>query len=1754
MYMNTMQGVSGAVYEEVELKSSGAKFDEYLQDYNLNTTKPMNLVFFDDCITHLARISRIITQPRGCALLVGVGGSGRQSLVRLAASMWEYRCAGIEITRTYDTAAWRDDLKSFMFMAGCESQPVVFLFSDTQIVKESMLEDINNILNSGEVPNLFETEDMERIMNSVRPLAKAAGKPEGRDAIYSHFVQLVRENLHIALCVSPIGDAFRVRCRMFPSLINCCTIDWFDEWPKDALLSVAERYFEKVDVGSEQNKRSICEICVEMHYSVGIASDDFFSRLRRKTYTTPTSYLELLNLYCAMLKEQREMVVQKISHYSGGVNKLVETNVVVDRMKKELVDLQPVLAQAAKDTQKLLAEVAADQASADEVKARVSKEEAQVGEIAKEAQAIAADAQRDLDEAMPAFHAAVEALKSLNKSDIQEIKAYKTPPDLVQLVCEAVCILLGSKPDWGEAKRLLSDMNFLEKLQDYDKDNIPEKYIKGIQKYVKNEKFYPDTIGKVSKASKSLCMWVRAMDTYARVAKTVEPKKAALKAATDKLKESQAMLKEKQAALNQVEQRVLALKRKLDDTQAKAKDLEEQERDTQTKLERAGKLVGGLGSEKVRWEQLCRDLADGQTQLVGNMIVCAGAIAYQGPFTAAFRSDLNHKWVEKVKSLGIDSLDNPTVGGVLADPVTVREWAIFGLPQDSLSVENAIFVTRSRRWPLMVDPQGQANRWVKNMEKEQKLRIIKLTQGDFLRVLEGSIRVGIPVLLENVQEQLDPALDPILLKQTYKSQGRTLIRLGDTDVDYSEEFKFYITSTLSNPHYAPEVCIKITVVNFTVTFEGLEDQLLAEVASIERPDLEAKKESLVVSIADGRRTIKKLEDEILRMLAESSGNILDDELLINTLDSSKKTSAKTEASVKGAEETMQEIAIARENYRPVATLGSILYFVVSDFASVDPMYLYSLQYFKEIFAQTVHGAQKNDDLQARLKILLDAETSSIFKMICRGLFEKDKTLFAFMIATSILRKRGEITAEEWAFFLKTAILAPDEQSNPPGDGWLDDRAWTFVNEADAEIEGLNGFKKSLSSLDNREWKTFATSEAPQTHSLPAEWEQKCTAFQRLLLIKIFRPEKVSFASVEFVGSVLGQDFKEAPPFDLLSTYKDSACKVPIVFVLTSGADPTQYLLQLGKQQGFIQGDNLKLVSLGQGQGPIAERLMAEGQQKGNWVCLQNCHLAVSWLPRLDKLLEELRESDSCSEDFRLWLTTMPTPKFPGTILQSALKLTQEPPKGLKANMTRSYIDIDAQQFESCEKSAEFKKLMFGLVFFNAVIQERRKYGAIGWNIPYQWMTSDLTFAQANLKIFLDEPGPIPFEALIAIISDVIYGGRVTDKQDVRLTTAILQTYVNAETVENESYSYCPQLDDRFQYWVPPEGDLESYKHFIATFPLIDSPEIFGLHVNADISYQTQESNKMLETIISLQPRAAGGGGGKSPDETVREIADDLASRMPQTMDAKKAHADTFFKLEGGSINPLGIFLSHELHKFNTLIKAMQKLIKELLRALKGLVVMSAQLDAAYSNLMYLQVPEPWGEAGKGYPSLKPLASWYKDFLARVSFINEWLVKGPPASFWVSSFFFPQGFFTSALQAYARKYKEPIDLLEFIPTVKPFLGLEDVSAPPNDGVYIHGLFMEGARFDTNANTMAESLPAELFAPMNVMHLMPARNDTGVDRNKGMYECPFYKTNVRAGTLSTTGHSTNHVCNFLLPSNEPAGHWTRRGCAIISMTND
>ncbi|KAI8732888.1 dynein heavy chain 6, axonemal [Biomphalaria glabrata] len=310
--------------------------------------------------------------------------------------MCNYRCFQIELFQGYDYSSFHDDLKKLYDTAGIQNKPTIFLFTDTQIVVEEFLEDINNMLNSGEVPNLFEPDEYERLIIGCRPGAKEAGIPEGnRDAIYDYCIHCVRNNLHIVLCMSPVGSAFRSRCQMFPSLVNCCTIDWFIEWPKEALLGVAQSFFKTVSLGcSDEIKDNVSKMCVEIHMSVTEMSERFFTELKRRYYTTPTSYLELINLYITMVQKQ---------------------------------------------------------VAIDEAKAKTT---------AEETQAIADDAQRDLNEALPALEVAEKALLALDKNDIAEIRVFTKPPELVQTVLEAVAILLGNKTDWASCKAMLADTNF----------------------------------------------------------------------------------------------------------------------------------------------------------------------------------------------------------------------------------------------------------------------------------------------------------------------------------------------------------------------------------------------------------------------------------------------------------------------------------------------------------------------------------------------------------------------------------------------------------------------------------------------------------------------------------------------------------------------------------------------------------------------------------------------------------------------------------------------------------------------------------------------------------------------------------------------------------------------------------------------------------------------------------------------------------------------------------------------------------------------------------------------------------------------------------------------------------------------------------------------------------------------------------------------------------------------------------------------
>jgi dynein heavy chain len=342
--------------------------EEYLSDYNAESKSPMKLVMFLDAVEHVSRIARILRQPQGNALLFGVGGSGRQSLTKLATFISDYDLFQIEIAKGYGQNEWRDDLKSCLMKAGIETKPTVFLFSDTQIIFEGMLEDVNNVLNSGDVPNLYGPEELETIMTTCRRDCLAKRIQPTKINIFAQYLIRVRQNIHVVVTMSPMGEQFRSRLRMFPGLVNCCTIDWFSEWPDDALVNVAMQSLTESDLKLGGDLDKVVVMFKVLHVSVARKSAVFYDVLRRYNYVTPTSYLELLQTFKSVLNLKREEVGTLRNRLQIGLDKLMSTATDVAKLQEELTAMEPKLVATQKDVEEMIITLEADKKTAAETK------------------------------------------------------------------------------------------------------------------------------------------------------------------------------------------------------------------------------------------------------------------------------------------------------------------------------------------------------------------------------------------------------------------------------------------------------------------------------------------------------------------------------------------------------------------------------------------------------------------------------------------------------------------------------------------------------------------------------------------------------------------------------------------------------------------------------------------------------------------------------------------------------------------------------------------------------------------------------------------------------------------------------------------------------------------------------------------------------------------------------------------------------------------------------------------------------------------------------------------------------------------------------------------------------------------------------------------------------------------------------------------------------------------------------------------
>ncbi|KAK7201712.1 dynein heavy chain [Novymonas esmeraldas] len=1748
------------VYQEAnDLAAVVKALELQLQDYNQQCVggRQLNLVMFSDAVQHVCRIARVLRKPNGHALLLGVGGSGRQSLSRLAAHLNEYDLFQVEIAKGYTMNAWREDLKSVLRRVAFQKKQVLFLFTDTQIVYEAMLEDVNNLLNSGEVPNLFVAQELDDLLNSMRPVCVAEGLAVDKVTIFARFVRSCRTQLHISLCMSPLGEVFRGRLRMFPALVNCCTVDWFSAWPQQALSSVARDYFARMPLlESEATAVELCtEVCVRVHVSVEAVSVRFLAETQRHNYVTPTSFLELLHTFRALMETQTEKNQTTKDRFVNGLAKLRETEDAVAGLQLTLSQSQPVLLEKNESIKALVAEMEVQTAEAEKTKREAQREREAVATMQAECAAIEGAAQEQLSEALPELDRALESLKNLKTSQITEVAGYKAPTAGVVMTMQGICTLFQIKPQmraanpmeekkpdyWATAKeQLLNNPNqLLQRLIQYDKENIPEKLIQAVMPLVTSEDFTPKKIAGASQACAAMCQWTHAMVRFYEVNKKVAPLREELAVAQQANQEAQHKLKEAETQLADVARRLADMQRRKEEAEQELEELDQTVKRTALRLERAAMLIDGLAGEKRSWMQSVERIDESAQYLMGDMLVAAGQIAYCGPFTAVYRQDLLDTWGKDLDQRSIVHSGQYSIYHTLQDAVETREWILNGLPMDNLSIENALFAKNARRWPLLIDPQTQGNRWIRRTYKDS-LEVVRPSQKDLIKRVEFCIRAGRPVLLENVGEELDASLNPLLERRTFVEGGTEMIRISDTPIPWNPKFKFFMTTKLPNPHYIPEVMVRVTLLNFFITPRGLEDQLLGVVVGQERKELEMRRSDLIQKNAAMKADLVSTQTSILRKLKEVEGDVLDDVELIAYLNESKEKTLEITARVAEAEAAEVELTASREEYRPIAHHSSCLYFCCSTLSNVDPMYQYSLQWFVQLFIASIDQASRSDDLAQRLENLKEYFTYSFYQNVSRSLFEKHKLMFSFYLCVGLLDQRGQIDAAEFRFLLQGPALPSGAHDNPDP-SWITSTTWNDWCCLGQQFATFHDLKAHLCA-HLAHYKELFMSSAAHRYPMAADWAEKLTPMQHLMFLRCVRPDKLMEGVQDFVLAQMGERFIRPPPFDLGTSFKDASPAVPLVFILSQGADPYDDWKRFADAQNMSK--KLYDVSLGQGQGPRAERMIQEAMENGSWVMLQNCHLATSWMPTLERLVEAI--SPTTHPSFRLWLTSMPNARFPVTVLQNGVKMTNEPPKGLQANVSRSIAAYTGDFLESCQKPVEFKKLFFSTCFFHALLQERRKFGPLGWNIAYEFTSGDLGCCVAQMKMFLDKYAEVPYTVIRELSGNIHYGGRVTDDWDRRTLNTLLERFVTPEIMADD-YPFAARLQE---YRSIPATSRQGYLDYVASWPLNTSPETFGLHENADITCARTETFETLQAIVLLhgdQSRSSGGGASSTaaastPDDVVRALAEAIQGKVAAPFDLDQFRRKYPTKYE----DSMNTVLVQEAIRFNRLVSLLHQTLEQLPMAIKGEVVMSKELEEVYQALYNNQVPGLW--ADKAYPSLKTLGAWVDDLARRLAMVQDWYDRGHPNTYWISGFFFPQAFLTGILQNYARAMHISIDTISYD---FEWMSTEpaSVTAPPEVGCFIHGMFIEGARFDPATLTLTESMPKVLYEQAPMLWLKPV-----IDRvppSSGIYECPLYKTVRRAGTLSTTGHSTNYVLTAELrtPPEADAKHWIRRGVALV-----
>uniref|UniRef100_H9GBB4 Dynein axonemal heavy chain 11 n=1 Tax=Anolis carolinensis TaxID=28377 RepID=H9GBB4_ANOCA len=776
---------------------------------------------------------------------------------------------------------------------------------------------------------------------------------------------------------------------------------------------------------------------------------------------------------------------------------------------------------------------------------------------------------------------------------------------------------------------------------------------------------------------------------------------------------------------------------------------------------------------------------------------------------------------------------------------------------------------------------------------------------------------------------------------------------------------------------------------------------------------------------------------------------------------------------------------------------------MDELKKINPKYRFSLKTFNAVFHKAVQQVEPSNSVKERVNNLIDCVTYSTFIYISCGLFERDKLTVSKVrrqlesktefIQEILLLMNKEIDARELDFLLRFNISHTYNSHLE----FFSNFTWSAIKTI-RFLDEFRGLDKAIEGSP-KQWKKVVESECPEKEKFPQEWKTK-SSLQKLIMMRALRPDRMTYAVRNFVEEKLGTKYTEGRKTDFAKSFQETGPASPMIFILSPGVNPLKDVECLGSKLGFtIDSGKLHNVSLGQGQEAIAEMAIEKASKEGHWVILQNIHLVAKWLDTLEKLLEKYSGGSHLAYRIFMSVESVPTPKehiIPQRILENAIKISNEPPTGMLANLRAALDNFDQNILDQCSREQEFKAILFSLCYFHACVAERRKFEPQGWNRRYPFNNGDLTISVNVLYNYLEANSQVD---LLYLFGEIMRLCLLIWKKEI-LKLVLAPGFV-----------------------IPSNLDYQGYHKYVEEMLPAESPVHYGLHPNAEIEFLTATSDNLFHTLLELQSHESiiGESASQTVEEKVKLILDDILQKLSGGYNMTDITSKTAER------SPYTLVCFQECERMNILIHEIRRSLQELDLGLK----VCSHLLSFFDNL-----PDTWM---KLYSFLSFLVlPGYNDLLLRCRELDSWAQDlALPSIVWISGFFNPQSFLTAVMQSLAHKNEWPLDKMRRTVDVTK-KHKEEFKQPAREGAYIHGLYLEGAQWDIQGGHIAE---AYLKAPTQAMPVVFERaipHDRQDTRN--IYECPVYKTKLRGST---------YVSTFHLKTKERPAKWILAGVALL-----